>query len=144
VSQRKRPSLTDIANIASEAVASSRRSQEPSKAQKEEEARPVQEAVQEETPTLSFKKFTAPFREDQLDQLAILLASWTASKKVRFSSAEVLRLGLDRMLRLMEEEADEAILQLYQQELQETAASETRKFGRSKGAKEYLRKAGKL
>ena len=140
MSQRKRPSLTDIANIASEAVASPRRSQ----GQKGEEERPVQEGAQGETPTLSFKKFTAPFREEQLDKLATLLASWTASKKVRFSSAEVLRLGLDKMLRLMEEEADEAILQLYQQELQETAASETRKFGRSKGAKEYLRKEGKM
>jgi hypothetical protein len=143
VSRRKRPSLTDIANIASEAVGGQRRSQEPSKEQEKEAEQPVQEDAPE-TPSVHFKKFTAPFREEQLDQLAILLARWTASKKVRFSSAEVLRLGLDTMLRLMEEDADEAILQLYQQEQQETAASETRKFGRSKGAKEYLRKAGKL
>lgn len=143
MSQKKRPSLTDIANIASEAVASPRRSRDPMQEQKKDEL-PVQEDAQEETPTLYFKKFTAPFREDQLDKLAILLASWTASKKVRFSSAEVLRLGLDRMLRLMEEDTDEAILQLYQQEQRETAASETRKFGRSKGAKAYLHKAGKL
>ena len=40
--------------------------------------------------------------------------------------------------------ATQAIVELYQQEQQEMAASETRKFGRSKGAKEYLRKAGKL
>jgi hypothetical protein len=67
-----------------------------------------------------------------------------AGQQVKFSAAEVLRLGLDKMLRLMNEEADQAILELYQQEQQETAASKTRKFGRSKGAREYLRKAEKL
>jgi hypothetical protein len=104
----------------------------------------VQQEVEGAPPLLIYKKFTAPFREEQLDQLAILLASWTASKKVKFSAAEVLRLALDKILRLMEEDPDQAILELYLQERQETAASETRKFGRSKGAKNYLQKAGKL
>ena len=142
MSPKKRPSLAEIANIASEAVATSNR----------EPARPVaavpvstpQPEPEQPPPTPIFRKFTAPFREEQLDQLSILLARWTASKKVKFSAAEVLRLGLDKMIRLMEENPDQAIVELYQQEQHELAASETRKFGRSKGAKEYLRKAGKL
>jgi hypothetical protein len=141
VSRRKRPSLTEIANIASEAVGSPKREPAPLAA---ELATPVEPVVEQPAPGVALKKFTAPFRESQLDQLAILLASWTASKKVKFSVAEVLRLGLDKMLRLMEEDPDQAIMELYEQEQQETAASETRKFGRSKGAREYLRKAGKL
>jgi hypothetical protein len=141
VSQRKRPSLADVANIASEAISSAK--QESSA---KEESKSASSASEDEQPSQAvyFKKFTAPLREDQLDQLTIMLASWTASKKVKFSAAEVLRLGLDKMLRLMKEEPDQAILELYQQEQQETIASETRKFGRSKGAKEYLQKAGKL
>jgi hypothetical protein len=141
VSRRKRPSLAEIANIASEAVASTRREPGPQEAAL---ATPAEPEVEQAEPAVAYKKFTAPFREAQLDQLAILLASWTASKKVKFSVAEVLRLGLDKMPRLMEEDPDQAILELYQQEQQETAASETRKFGRSKGAQTYLRKAGKL
>jgi len=142
VSPKKRPSLAEIANIASEAVSNS--SREP--ARHEEAEKVVTPPVQSEQapPAPNFKKFTAPFREEQLDQLSILLASWTASKKVKFSAAEVLRLGLDKMLKLMDENPEQAIVDLYQQEQQEMAASENRKFGRSKGAKEYLRKAGKL
>jgi hypothetical protein len=142
VSRRKRPSLAEVANIASEAVGSPRRVAAQNEASTPAElSAPEPEQV---PPAVVFKKFTAPFREEQLDQLATLLASWTASKRVKFSAAEVLRLGLDKMLRLMNEEADQAILELYQQEQQEMTASKTRKFGRSKGAREYLRKAEKL
>lgn len=143
MSQKKRPSLADVANIASEAVSRGRREFPP-----DEEPAPAPEApkqmLDEKSESPIFKKFTAPFRGDQLDELSILLARWTASKHVKFSAAEVLRLGLDRMLRLMEDDPDQAILELYRQEQRETEASETRKFGRSKGAKEYLKKAGKL
>ena len=38
----------------------------------------------------------------------------------------------------------EAILALYRQELRETAANDNRKFGRSRGAEEYLQQSGKL
>lgn len=141
MSQRKRPSLADIANIASEAISNAKQESFP-----KEELKPASSTSESEqtAQVMHLKKFTAPLREEQLDQLAILLASWIASKKVKFSAAEVLRLGLDKMLRLMEEDSDQAILELYQQEQQEMAASETRKFGRSKGAKEYLQKAYKL
>jgi hypothetical protein len=142
VSRRKRPSLADIANIASEAVSSTRR--EPAPAEEVPAEQPAELETNQPAAQIVFKKFTAPFREEQLDQLAIQLASWTASKNVRFSSAEVLRLSLDKLLRLMETDPDQAILELYLQEQEEIAASDTRKFGRSKGAREYLRKAGKL
>ena len=142
MSPKKRPSLAEIANIASEAVSNPTR--EPARPQSAVMVAPPPPEPEQAPPTLPFKKFTAPFREEQLEQLGILLASWTASKKVKFSAAEVLRLGLDKMMRLMEENPEQAIIELYQQEQQEMAASENRKFGRSKGAKEYLRKAGKL
>jgi hypothetical protein len=142
VSPKKRPSLAEIANIASEAVSNSKR--EPARPEESVMVTTPQPEPEQAAPPPIFKKFTAPFREEQLDQLSILLASWTASKRVKFSAAEVLRLGLDKVLHLMEENPEQAIVELYQQEQQEMAASETRKFGRSKGAKEYLRKAGKL
>jgi hypothetical protein len=142
VSRKKRPSLTDIANLASEAVSNSRR--EPSAPEAVMAVAPSLEEAEQAVPSMALRKFTAPFREEQLDALTTLLARWTANKKVKFSAAEVLRLGLDKMLRLMEEEPDQAILELYQQEQQELAISETRKFGRSKGSKQYLQKAGKL
>ncbi len=39
---------------------------------------------------------------------------------------------------------DKAILDLYRQELRETAANDNRKFRRSRGAEEYLQQSGKL
>jgi hypothetical protein len=77
VSRRKRPSLADVANIASEAVGSPRRGAEHQDASTPAEL-PAPEP--EQVAPAVFKKFTAPFREEQLDQLAILLASWTASQ----------------------------------------------------------------
>ena len=97
MSPKKRPSLAEIANIASEAVSNSQR--EPVRPAEAVPSALPQPEPEQAPPTPLFKKFTAPFREEQLDQLSILLASWTASKKVKFSAAEVLRLGLDKMLK---------------------------------------------
>jgi hypothetical protein len=93
---------------------------------------------------VTWRKATIPFRQDQLDRLTVILARWTAEKRVKMSAAEVIRLGLDKMLRAMEEETDEVILDLYQQELRETAANEKRRYSRSRGAKKYLVQQGKL
>ena len=98
----------------------------------------------DEAELVKWRKATIPFRQDQLDKLTILLARWTAEKRVRLSAAEVIRLGLDKLLQAMEADPDQSILELYQQEVRETTANEKRKFSRSRGAKKYLVQQGKL
>ncbi|HEV2121654.1 MAG TPA: hypothetical protein VGW38_02630 [Chloroflexota bacterium] len=146
--RRKRPSLEDVASTLSDSLSkSTERATEPPQ---DEEGTTPQPAPQKgaqpasEPEAVEWQKFTAPLRRDQLQELRRLLALWTAEKDVSFSIAEVLRLGLDRVLAQMREDPDEAILALYRQELRETAANDNRKFGRSRGAEEYLQQSGKL
>ncbi|HEY0769200.1 MAG TPA: hypothetical protein VGD31_02625 [Sphingobacteriaceae bacterium] len=87
-----------------------------------------------------WKKATATYRSTQLSQLDNQLARWNAEERVKMSAAEVLRLALDAMLKRMEEEPEQVILELYQQELRELEQAETRKFGRSQGAEAYLKR----
>lgn len=89
-------------------------------------------------------KQTVPFRSAQWERLDDLLDGWKRSLKVRVTAAEVLRLALDEILAEMERDPDAVILRLYQQERREQADEPKRKFGRSKGAADYLRRKGKL
>ena len=73
MSPKKRPSLAEIANIASEAVSNSKR--EPTRPEESVMVATPHPEPEQAPPTLIFKKFTAPFREEQLDQLSILQAS---------------------------------------------------------------------
>lgn len=91
-----------------------------------------------------WRKQTVPYRAEQLARLEALLARWKADLGVTVTTAEVLRLALDKLLEEMGGDPDEAILELYYQERREQKALKSRKFGRSKGAEAYLIRKGKL
>lgn len=136
---RKRPSMADVANMVGQ-IGHTTNESPPAPT-------PVPPETIDETteaPTLEqgpyWKKATATYRSTQLSQLDNQLARWNAEKRVKMSAAEVLRLALDAMLKRMEEEPDQVILELYQQELRELEQVETRKFGRSQGAEAYLKR----
>jgi hypothetical protein len=137
---KKRPSMSDVANTLTASVPRLDRAEDT----EEESHRRPADRHEDAIEPVTWRKATIPFRQDQLDRLTVSLALWTAEKRVKMSAAEVIRLGLDKMLRAMEEESDEVILELYQQELRETAANEKRKYSRSRGAKKYLVQHGKL
>lgn len=129
---RKRPSLTDIANMVGEIRRADEQPAEAGDAPDEEEGRSPPEAY--------WRKATVPYRQSQLAELEMHLGQWALEKKVKVSTAEVLRLALDRLLDAMAEAPDEVILALYRQEQREQAEVETRKYSRSRGAERYLRR----
>ncbi|KKN21386.1 hypothetical protein LCGC14_0926030, partial [marine sediment metagenome] len=133
--------ISDVANTLTASVPRLDRSEDTE--EEESHQRPA-DRHEDAIEPVTWRKATIPFRQDQLDRLTVTLARWTAEKRVKMSAAEVIRLGLDKMLRAMEEEPDEIILELYQQELREIAATEKRKYSRSRGAKKYLVQQGKL
>lgn len=94
-----------------------------------------------DTPTAgrALRKYTVPFRSVQLARLDRILARWAADKGVRVGAAEVMRLALDQVLARMEDEPDRVIRELVEQEQQETSGGVARKFGRLRGASEYLK-----
>ncbi len=145
--RRKRPSLEDVASTLSGSLPHADRPIESVPGTEAGTPLPSSHtafAAGSPPETVEWQKFTAPLRRDQLRDLRKLLALWTAEKDVSFSIAEVLRLGLDKVLAQMRDDPDETILELYYQERRETAANENRKFGRSRGAEEYLQQSGKL
>lgn len=148
---RKRPSITDVANLVGQIGQGSAADTERSDASPapavpaapDRDREDVAAAPTEEQEPY-WKKATATYRNDQLHQLDHMLAQWNVEKHVKMSAAEVLRLALDAILKRMEEDPDQVILELHLQELRELEQSQTRKFGRSRGAEAYLRRKGKL
>ena len=149
--RKQRPSLTDVANLVGQIGQGSAADEERSDvspapaapaAPDRDQANVATASAEEQEPY--WKKATATYRTDQLNQLDHMLAQWNAEKRVKMSAAEVLRLALDAILKRMEEDPDQVILELHLQEQSELGQAQTRKFGRSKGAEAYLRRKGKL
>jgi hypothetical protein len=91
-----------------------------------------------------WRKFTLPFRPNQMERLEGMLGRWQSEKRVKVSLAEVIRLALDELLEKAEGDPDQVILDLYRQEQAEHRQYPTRKFGRSRGAEQYLKRKGLL
>lgn len=130
----KRPKLSDVADE----IARIGRADEPPEKPPAEPSEPAQQ------PEDYWRKTTVTLRREQFEELEGVLAQWAASKRVKVSLAEVLRLAVDVVLEQMDENADEVILALHRQEQREERESGTRKYGRSRGAERYLRERGLL
>jgi hypothetical protein len=107
---------------------------------------PVEEllAPGETPPGEYWRRISSPMRVEQLEQLDDLLTDWAKSRRVRISMAEAMRLALDRLITEMERDPDAIIRALYDQEQREEREAPSRKFARSRGAREYLKKKGLL
>jgi hypothetical protein len=136
---RKRPGMADVANMVGQIGQTTNEAAPPPTSVPPEA---IDETTEVPPPEQGpyWKKATAIYRSTQLSQLDNQLTRWNAEERVKMSAAEVLRLALDTMLKRMEEEPEQVILELYQQELRELEQAETRKFGRSQGAEAYLKR----
>jgi len=134
--------MSDVANVVGQ-IGQPPNTKEPPAAP-EPTPSPAPQVTQDLEQGPYWKKATATYRTTQLSQLDNMLARWNADLRVKMSAAEVLRLALDEMLKRMEDEPDQVILELYQQEQRELEQAETRKFGRSHGAEAYLKKKALL
>lgn len=135
---RKRPSINEIANVvggigrANEALAEDESGSRPSPPPDDGSSETVE-------PEKYWRKFTVPYRQEQLARLDQILARWAADKRIKISTAEVVRLALDEMIERMEQNPDDVLLLLHQQEQREQADVPTRKYSRSRGVARYLK-----
>lgn len=99
----------------------------------------------EATPVL-WRKSTIPFREDQYAEIGHVLADFFLRNDVQLTIAEVVRLGLDKMIEaLREPELREGVLQeLYRQQRRERLVNEKLKHSKSRGLGDYLAARGQL
>lgn len=109
----------------------------------EEDAGPPEDGVTID-PQEYWRKSTIPFRRDQLEALEELIAQLARQKRVRVSKAELLRLALDRLLEDFQEEVDAVLYDVYLQEQREEADVPSRKYARSRGLINYLKRTGFL
>ena len=133
---RKRPNLSDVADEVSR-LGRSKTAPEP---QLQEG---TGEVLARADPGDFWRKFTAMYRDDQLANLEMQIAR-LGTERVKVSASEMMRLALDNLLDRMREDKDTVLLELYEQEQRESAQSETRKFGRTRGLEKYLKRSGKM
>jgi len=93
-----------------------------------------------------WRKSTIPFRQDQYAEIGHVLADFFLRDDVQLTIAEVVRLGLDKMIEaLREPELREALLvELYRQQRRENLGNEKLKHSKSRGLGDYLAARGRL
>jgi len=106
----------------------------------------VAEALEAEVAPVLWRKSTIPFREDQYAEIGHVLADFFLRSDVQLTIAEVVRLGLDKMIHALKEpELREGILQeLYRQQRRESLGNENLKHSKSRGLGDYLAARGRL
>jgi hypothetical protein len=89
---------------------------------------------------MGWRKSTIPFREDQHKGIGHLLSKLHHEFDVQLTIAEVVRLGLDKMIQELSDDTkrDEALRELYQQQQRESQGNENLKHSRSSGLGRYL------
>jgi hypothetical protein len=89
---------------------------------------------------IGWRKSTIPFREDQHKEIGHLLSKLHHEFDVQLTIAEVVRLGLDKMIQALSDDTkrDEALRDLYQQQKRESEGNENLKHSRSRGLGRYL------
>jgi hypothetical protein len=142
VSSRRKPSTLDIRTILSEAVPP------PTQVESQLPPDPNAKAIAAEPPTdapeqlsvVGWRKSTIPFRENQHKEIGRLLSKLHHEYDVQLTIAEIVRLGLDKMIEALnsESERDEALRELYQQQKRESEGNENLKHSRSRGLGRYL------
>lgn len=120
----------------------------PPPAEEEEDVAATEEQAVEVTqataspqpPTITWRKSTIPFREDQHREIGRLLSKLHQELDVQLTLAEVVRFGLDQMIAALSDEAerDEALRALYAQQKRESQGNENLKHSRSQGLGRYL------
>lgn len=103
-------------------------------------------ALSAEAPAVLWRKSTIPFREDQYAEIGHVLADFFLRTDVQLTIAEVVRLGLDKMIEALKEpELREALLiELYRQQRRESLGNENLKHSKSRGLGDYLAARGRL
>lgn len=107
---------------------------------------PAAEAPEQRSKPVHWRKSTIPFREDQYKEIGRLLSEIHYEQDVQLTIAEVIRLGLDKMIEALKDEAekDQAFVELYEQQKRESQGNEKLKHSKSQGLPQYLAQRGLL
>jgi hypothetical protein len=142
VSRRRKPSAQDIRTMLSQAVPPPTSTESPLEPDQKVQATSTETVT--DAPALSlaiaWRKSTIPFREDQHKEIGHLLSKLHHEFDVQLTIAEVVRLGLDKMIQALSDDTkrDEALRDLYQQQQRESQGNENLKHSRSRGLGRYL------
>ena len=82
---------------------------------------------------VTWRKSTIPFRDVQYQEIGHILAEFHFRNDVQLTIAEVVRLGLDKMIEALkdDEQLEEILVELYQQQRRESEGNENLKHSRS-------------
>jgi len=109
-------------------------------------AGPDQEPQEPVVEPVLWRKSTIPFREDQYQEIGHILAEFHFSNDVQLTIAEVVRLGLDKMIGALknQEQREQLLVELYRQQRRESQGNENLKHSKSRGLGDYLATHGLL
>ena len=143
MSRRRKPSTKELGAILNQAVPTI----EQQATQHGEEPATLVSPTNREAATpsaaISWRKSTIPFREDQYKEIGRVLSEFHIKYDVQLTIAEVIRLGLDRMIEaLTGDERDETLIELYAQQQRESQGNENLKHSKSQGLGHYLAQQG--
>jgi hypothetical protein len=87
-----------------------------------------------------WRKSTIPFREDQYQEIGHILAEFHFRNDVQLTIAEIVRLGLDKMIEALkdQEQRKQLLVELYRQQRWESQGNENLKHSKSRGLGDYL------
>lgn len=148
-SRQKRISPKEIGVILNKAVPKVDSDSQPSVnnvAPALEPSRPAAEALEQQPKPVNWRKSTIPFREDQYKEIGRLLSEIHYEQDVQLTIAEVIRLGLDKMIEALKDETkkDHAFVELHEQQKKESQGNEKLKHSKSQGLPQYLARRGLL
>jgi hypothetical protein len=148
-SRRKKPSTKDIGVLLNKAVPQMDSTPQPSSndvALAVEPSEPTVEATVPLPEPVNWRKSTIPFREDQYKEIGRLLSELHYEQDVQLTIAEIIRLGLDKMIEALKDETekDQAFVELYEQQKKESQGNEKLKHSKSRGLDQYLAQRGLL
>ncbi len=106
----------------------------------------VQESDESVVEPVLWRKSTIPFREDQYQEIGHVLAEFHFRNDVQLTIAEVVRLGLDKMIEALkdDEQLEQVLVEIYQQQRRESQGNENLKHSKSRGLGDYLATHGLL
>lgn len=141
--EQRSPAAEAVPVAAEEATAEAALLQEPQAPAAEPLPGPP---AHEEGAAALWRKSTIPFRAGQYEEIGHVLADFYLRTDVQLTIAEVVRLGLDKMIEALKEpELREAILvELYRQQRRESLGNEKLKHSKSRGLGDYLAAQGRL
>ena len=109
-------------------------------------AEPAEEPEELVVEPVLWHKSTIPFREDQYQEIGHILAEFHFRNDVQLTIAEVVRLGLDKMIEALkdQEQRKQLLIELYRQQRWEIQGNENLKHSKSRGLRDYLATYGLL